>query len=102
MRLYGRGLVMFNIAPGDGSNKLSGDLATELGKATDNAKTWTYTLKDGVKFEDGTPITSKDIKYAITRTLDKDIFPDSPTYFDDLLAWPADYKGCLLYTSRCV
>ena len=100
MRLYGRGLVMFNIAPGDGSNKLSGDLATDLGKASDNAKTWTYTLKDGVKFEDGTPITSKDIKYAITRTLDKDIFPDSPTYFDDLLAWPADYKGA--YKSKGV
>ena len=53
-----------------------------------------------MKFEDGTPITSKDIKYAITRTLDKDIFPDSPTYFDDLLAWPADYKGA--YKSKDV
>ncbi len=100
MRLYGRGLVMFDIAPGDGSSKLSGDLAEALGVATDNAKTWTYKLKAGVKFEDGTPITSKDIKYAITRTLDKDIFPDSPTYFDDMLAWPDGYQGA--YKSKGV
>ncbi len=100
MRLYGRGLVMFDIAPGDGSNKLSGDLATGLGKPSNDAKTFTYTLKDSLKFEDGTPITSKDIKYAIARTLDKDVFPDSPTYFDDLLNWPADYKG--VYKSKGV
>ena len=100
MRLYGRGLVMFDVAPGDGSSKLSGDLADGLGKPSDNAKTWTYKLKSGLKFEDGTAITSKDIKYAITRTLDKDIFPDAPTYFDDLLAWPADYKGA--YKSKGV
>ncbi len=100
MRLYGRGLVMFDIAPGDASNKLSGDLATGLGEPSDNAKTFKYTLKDGLKFEDGTPITSKDIKYGITRTLDKDIFPDSPTYFDDLLAWPEGYKGA--YKSKDV
>ena len=29
----------------------------------------------GVKFEDGTPITSKDVKYAVERSLDKDTFP---------------------------
>ena len=50
MRLYGRGLVMFDIAPGDASNKLSGDLATGLGEPSDNAKTFKYTLKDGLKF----------------------------------------------------
>ncbi len=54
-------------------------------RATSN-KTWTYTLRDGIKFEDGTPITSKDIKYAVARQLDKDTFPNGPTYFNDFLA----------------
>ena len=31
------------------------DLATTLGKASDGNKTWTYTLRDGLKYEDGTP-----------------------------------------------
>jgi peptide/nickel transport system substrate-binding protein len=59
---------------------------------SDNAKTWTYKLRTGVKFEDGTPVTSKDVKYAVERTLDKDTFPNGPTYFNDFL----DLQG---YTS---
>ena len=38
-----------------------------------------------MKFEDGTVITSKDVKYAVERSLDKDVFPDGPTYFNDNL-----------------
>ena len=48
---------------------------TSLGKPSDDNKTWTYTLRDGLKYEDGTPITSKDIKYGVARQLDKDDVP---------------------------
>jgi peptide/nickel transport system substrate-binding protein len=92
-RLYGRGLTMFTPAPGKASNQLVGDLATGLGKSTDNNKTWTYTLRKGVKFEDGTPITSADVKYGVERSTDKDVFPDGPTYYDSLLNWPKGWKG---------
>ncbi len=92
-RLYGRALTMFTPAPGKASNQLVGDLADGLGKPSDNAKTWTYTLRKGVKFEDGTPVTSADVKYGIERSTDKDVFPDGPTYFDSLLNWPAGWKG---------
>ena len=54
VRLYGRSLTMFNAAPGDASNKLVGDLAEGLGKPSDGGKTWTYKIRKGVKFEDGT------------------------------------------------
>ncbi|QIS11839.1 ABC transporter substrate-binding protein [Nocardia arthritidis] len=54
----------------DGSMALVGDLATNTGEASDGGKTWKYTLKDGVKYADGTPIKSQDIKYAIERTFD--------------------------------
>ena len=92
-RLYGRGLTMFTPAPGKASNQLVGDLADGLGKSTDGNKTWTYTLRKGVKFEDGTPITSADVKYGVERSGDKDVFPDGPTYFDTLLNWPQGWKG---------
>ncbi len=92
-RNYGRGLTMFTPAPGKASNELVGDLAEDLGEPSDGNKTWTYKIRKGVKFEDGSDVTAKDVKYGISRSIDKGVHPDGPTYFDDLLNWPADYKG---------
>jgi peptide/nickel transport system substrate-binding protein len=92
IRYYGRSLTMFKSAPGDAGTQLVPDLATSLGEPSDGAKTWTYHLRPGVKFEDGTPITSKDVKYGVERSLDKTTFPNGPTYFNDFL----DLQG---YTS---
>jgi len=85
IRYYGRSLLMFAPAPGAEGTKLVPDLAEALGVPSDNAKTWTYKLRQGVKFEDGTPVTSKDVKYGVERSLDKDTFPNGPTYFNDFL-----------------
>ena len=85
LRNYARTLVVFKAAPGAEGSKLVPDLAEALGVPTDGAKTWTYKLRDGLKFEDGTPITSKEIKYGVARQLDKDTFPNGPTYFNDFL-----------------
>jgi peptide/nickel transport system substrate-binding protein len=85
IRLYGRALVMFKSAPGREGATLVPDLAESLGHSSADGKTWTYTLRQGVKFEDGTPVTSKDVKYAVERSLDKTTFPNGPTYFNDVL-----------------
>jgi peptide/nickel transport system substrate-binding protein len=92
VRYYGRSLVMFQSKPGADGNKLVPDLAESLGTPTDDAKTWTYKIKSGIKYEDGSPVTTKDIKYAVERALDKNTFPNGPTYFNDVL----DLQG---YTS---
>ena len=63
-RNYFRTLVMFKPAPGKQGLELVPDMATDLGKSSDGGKTWTYTIQKGLKFEDGTPITSKDVAYA--------------------------------------
>ncbi|MBX6384916.1 MAG: ABC transporter substrate-binding protein, partial [Microbispora sp.] len=93
IRLYGRSLLMFKPAPGKEGNQLVPDLAEDLGKPSDDAKTWTYKIKKGIKFEDGTEVTSKDVKYAVERSFDKEVFPDGYTYFNDFLNWPKGYKG---------
>jgi peptide/nickel transport system substrate-binding protein len=92
IRLYGRSLLMFASAPGPKGAELVPDLAEAKGQHSDDLKTWTYKLKKGVKYEDGTVVTSKDVKYAVERTLDKDSFPNGPTYFNEFL----DIQG---YTS---
>lgn len=93
-RLYGRTLVTFKPAAGDASLDLVPDLATGLGKASADAKTWTYTIRKGVKFEDGTEVTSKDVKYAIERSnFAPEALSNGPTYFKAYLEGGDKYKG---------
>ena len=80
------------VRPGQEGATLVPDLAEAAGTPNADSTQWTYTLRQGVKFEDGTPVTSKDVKYAVERSLDKTTFPNGPTYFNDFL----DLQG---YTS---
>ncbi|WP_051653350.1 ABC transporter substrate-binding protein [Kitasatospora cheerisanensis] len=98
--LFTRQLTGYKTAA-DGSQKLVGDLATDTGSTTDGGKTWKFTLKDGVKWQDGTPITSADIKYSIERTY-ASFVKGGPTYiqswisgdkYREAYAGPYDGKG---------
>lgn len=92
VRLYGRALVTYRSAPGAAGMQLVPDLATSLGRVGDHGLTWTYYLKPGIKFEDGSAVTSQDVKYAVERTYAKDVLPNGPGYFTVLLKDPA-YTG---------
>src|SRR5215213_7802486 len=92
-RLYGRSLMMFKAAPGKEGNQLVSDLAEGPGQASKDAKTWTYKLRQGVKFDDGTEVTSADVKYAVLRSTDKQTFPNGPAYWEAVLDLPEGYKG---------
>jgi len=85
LRNFGRSLTMFKAEPGDAGLEVVPDLATDLGKSSDGGKTWTYTLQEGLKFEDGSPITSKDVAYAVLRSMDKTTFTTAPEYFRSML-----------------
>ena len=76
--LFTRGLTGYRHQT-DGTVKLVGDLATDAGTTTDGGKTWKFTLKDGVKWQDGKPITSADIKYSFER-LWSTFITEGPTY----------------------
>jgi peptide/nickel transport system substrate-binding protein len=73
------------------------DLATDTGKPTDGGKTWAFTLKDGAKFEDGSPITCADVKYGVSRTFAQTVITDGPTYAISLLDIPKDADGNSTY-----
>jgi len=85
MRLYTRQLVTFAPAPGPAGAKLVPDLATGLGRTTDGGRTWTYHLRAGLRWEDGTPVTSRDVKYGIERLFASDLLSGGPTWAVGLL-----------------
>ncbi|MEU0186136.1 ABC transporter substrate-binding protein [Streptomyces sp. NPDC006207] len=92
-RYYTRQLVSFTPEPGLGSTTLKPDLATGLAKVSDGGKTYTYTLKDGLKWEDGSPLTSKDVKYGIERIWAQDVISGGPIYLQQVLDPKGEYKG---------
>lgn len=87
-----RTLTTRNRAAGAAGAKVVPDLATDTGTPTDNAKTWTYHLRNGLKFEDGTAITSADVKYGIERSFSPDL-PGGAAYLRDWLVGAKDYAG---------
>ncbi|MFJ8595476.1 ABC transporter substrate-binding protein [Streptomyces sp. NPDC093598] len=54
----------------DADLKLKPALAAELPKITDGGRTYTYTLRDGVEFSDGEPLTAADVVYTYRTALD--------------------------------
>jgi peptide/nickel transport system substrate-binding protein len=82
LRLIGRTLVTFNPAPAGAGKHLVPDLARSLGIPSDGGATWTYHLRRGVLFEDGTEVTAEDVRYAIERSnFTPRVLSGGPTYF---------------------
>ncbi|MER7405100.1 ABC transporter substrate-binding protein [Streptomyces sp. NPDC000070] len=92
-RYYSRQLVTSKTEPGKAGTGLTPDLATGLAKISDDGKTYTYTLRDGITWEDGKPITSKDVKYGIERVWAQDVLSGGPVYLKDVLDPKGEYPG---------
>jgi len=85
MRLYTRQLVAYAPKPGAEGTRVVADLATAPGRTTDGGRTWTYTLRRGLRWEDGSPLTSADVKYGIERLFASDVITGGPTWAVQLL-----------------
>jgi peptide/nickel transport system substrate-binding protein len=92
-RLYVRQLLAYDSKPGAAGNKLVPDLATAMPTVTNGGKTYTFHLKDGIKFDTGAEITSKDIKYGIERVFAQDVLSGGPVYLMNVLDQGQKYPG---------
>lgn len=54
----------------DADLKLKPALAAALPEISDGGRTYTYTLRDGVEFSDGEPLTAADVVYTYRTALD--------------------------------
>jgi peptide/nickel transport system substrate-binding protein len=69
------------------------DMATDLGRPSQDNKSWTFTLRDGLKYEDGTPVKAEDVAYAVKRSFAIAELPDGPTYQTTFFLDGDKYKG---------
>jgi len=92
-----RTLTSYNPAAGADGTGVVADLATDTGTPSADAKTWSFTLRDGITFEDGSPITCEDVKYGVSRIFATDIIVDGPTYAISMLDIPSAADGSSVY-----
>ena len=79
------------------ASALVADLATDTGTASEGGKVWQFTLRDGVKWEDGKPVTCEDVAYGVSRTFATDIITDGPSYAISMLDIAKDAEGSSIY-----
>lgn len=93
-----RSLTAYQVAPGDTEGTtLVPDMATDTGTASNGGKTWQFTLRDGMKWENGNPVTCEDVAYGVSRQFDIGLAEGGPVYAVSYLDIPTDDEGNSAY-----
>jgi len=93
--LVTRQLTQYKYDEASGQMILVPDIATDLGTPNDDYTEWKFTVRDGVKWETGDPVTAEDVAWGMCRSLDAKTFPNGPgLYYSNPYFLGGDtYKG---------
>ncbi|MGH3448240.1 MAG: ABC transporter substrate-binding protein, partial [Nocardioidaceae bacterium] len=91
--LVTRALTQYRYDPESKAMVLVPDMATDLGTPNEDFTEWKFTLRDGLKYENGTPVEAEDVAYAIRRSFATKELPDGPTYNKTFFLDGDTYKG---------
>ena len=92
-RLFTRSLLGYSSLNGT-DFKLAPDLATDMGTHNSDYTQWSFTLKSGLKWSDGSPITPADVQWGISRLWATDVINGGPSsYFLTGIQAPKNYAG---------
>ena len=75
---------------------LVADAATDTGTPNADGTSWSFTLKDGMKWQDGSPVKCEDFAYAASRPF-SDVIVNGPTYILSDLKIPTNADGTSQY-----
>ncbi|MBA2463845.1 MAG: hypothetical protein H0V42_02555 [Nocardioidaceae bacterium] len=88
-----RSLTQYVYDPDAQAMVLIPDLATDLGDHNKDYTEWKFTIREGVKYEDGTEVTPEDVRYGLLRSMDRAAFPTGASYSNEYFAGGAKYEG---------
>lgn len=91
--LITRSLTQKIYDPDTGLTTLIPDLAIGLGKPNKDFTKWTFTLRKGIKYENGQPVKPADFKFAIERSFDRSTFSMGPSYSNNFFLDGDSYTG---------
>lgn len=93
--LMQRELTQYKYDPKTGQMILVPDLATDLGQHNADYTEWKFTIRDGLKWENGQPLTAEDVARGIIASMDGKVFGDGPgLYYSNPYFLGGDkYKG---------
>ncbi|MGW1342845.1 ABC transporter substrate-binding protein [Kribbella sp. NPDC002412] len=92
-KLMYRALTQYKLDEKTQKPTLVPDLAEDLGTKSADGLTWTFKLKQGIKYMDGTPVKAADYAYAIKRSFAHDLYDAGPTYQNEYFKDGKTYKG---------
>jgi peptide/nickel transport system substrate-binding protein len=95
LRLTTRTLTTYRAQAGANASEIVPDLATDTGRPSENNTVWKFTLKPGVKWENGEPVVCSQIKYGIERRFSTltEMQEGAPYPLDYLVDNATPYKG---------
>ncbi|HEY7717444.1 MAG TPA: ABC transporter substrate-binding protein [Pedococcus sp.] len=97
-RLFTRTLTAY--PPGADSasqRKLVGDLATDTGRASKDLRTWSFTLREGARWQDGSAVTCEDVRHGVARTFAEPAASEGLRYPMAVLDIPRKADGTSTY-----
>lgn len=80
--LVTRSLTQY-VSDGEGGMTLVPDLAVDLCDSSEDFKTWTCEIREGITYEDGSPVEMEDFVWAAKRSMDREAFPEGAAYSND-------------------
>lgn len=91
--LMTRSLTQYVFDQETGEMTLIPDLATKIPTGNDDLTEWTFELREGVKWENGDPVTPEEVAYGMKRSFDRASFPEGAAYSNDYFLDGDKYKG---------
>ena len=89
---YGRSRLTYNNLCRIGADLTAGPELAESFEANADATEWTFKLRKGVEWHDGSPLTADDVIYSMNRHLGEDSTSKAKVLVSDIREWVKDDK----------